>query len=76
MVKVISLSEAAYKELKSNKGTNESFSDVVMKLSKNKTKRPLMDFFGVFKENADEWNEIKKNLEEDRRKFTLRDVQF
>ena len=76
MVKVISLSEEAYRELKIIKGEKESFSDVVMKLKRNRVKRPISDFFGVFKDNRDEWEGIKKKLEEDRKKFKLRDVQF
>ena len=53
MVKVISLSEAAYVELKDMKQSDESFSDVVQRLAQLVgNKRDINEFFGV-------WNEIK-----------------
>ena len=39
-------------------------------------KRSLRDYFGIWKENADEWEKIKKIIYEDRKKFKLRDVKF
>jgi len=76
MVKVISLSEEAYKTLKTIKGNN-SFSELVIELVNEKPKnKSLIDFFGVFKENADEWEKIKKNIYEDRKKFKLREVKL
>ncbi len=44
MVKVISLSEDAYHALKSIKGVSDSFSDVVLKLTKKKA--DLISLFG------------------------------
>lgn len=49
MAKVISLSEAAYKELKRIKG-NKSFSETILSLIKEKrssNKEALLRFFGV-----------------------------
>ena len=69
MVKVISLSNEANKKLKSIKG-NRSFSEVVIEIT-GKKKRNIMEFFGVWKENSDEWEEIKKKIYEDRKKFKL-----
>ena len=71
MVKVISLSEEAYKRLKSVK-ENKSFSEVIIEFVPLKRKRDIMELFGVFKENAGEWKEIEKKIYEDRRKFKLR----
>jgi len=78
MVKVISLSEEAYKRLKARKG-NKSFSEVVIELdtsSWKKKKGDLMKFFGAFSDDAGEWEEIKKKIYEDRKKFKLREVKF
>jgi predicted CopG family antitoxin len=78
MVKVISLSEEAYKKLKAIKG-KKSFSEVVVEITderRARKKRNIMDFFGAFKENADEWKEIEKKIYEDRKKFKLREVKL
>lgn len=51
MVKVISLSESAYEELKDMKQTDESFSDVVQRLAQLVgRKRDIQEFFGVWSE--------------------------
>ena len=39
-------------------------------------KKNLMDFFGVFKDNADEWAEISKKLYEDRKKMKFREIKL
>lgn len=54
MVKVISLSETAYKELKAEKKSEESFSNVVIRLLETKKKKNILDFVG-------KWTEQKKN---------------
>ena len=71
MVKVISLSEAAYARLKGNKGS-KSFSEVVIEFVPEKRKRDIMEFAGAFKENAEEWRESEKKIYEDRKRFKLR----
>ncbi len=73
MVKMVSLSNEAYAKLKALKGL-KSFSEVVVELAdaKSKGKKNIMEFFGVFKDNADEWKEIEKKIYEDRKKFKLR----
>lgn len=76
MVKVISLSEEAYKTLKTIKGNN-SFSELVVELvNERPKKKSIKEFFGVFKENTDEWEKINKKLYEDRKKFKLREVKL
>lgn len=71
MVKVISLSEEAYARLKGVKGS-KSFSEVVVEFVPEKRKRDIMEFFGIWKDNADEWRAIEKKIYEDRKKFKLR----
>jgi len=36
----------------------------------------FMDFFGIWKDNADEWKEIEKKIYDDRKRLKLRDVKF
>lgn len=73
MTKVISLSDDAYKELEKLKKGGESFSDVVLELTK-KEKKPLSFFFGkLSKEDA---NAMEKSIEQMRKKAKLRDVEF
>ena len=76
MVKVISLSEEAYRKLKALK-SERSFSEVVIELAEKKAnKSGIMKFAGAFRNNADEWEEIKRKIYEDRKKFKLREVKF
>lgn len=35
-----------------------------------------MEFAGIWKEDADKWEEIKKKIYEDRKKAKLREVKF
>ncbi len=79
MVKVISLSEVAYKELKEKKEKEESFSDVVIKLihsEKTKKKKTIMDFFGKWPGDKKELDKIQKMISEDRKKAKTREVKF
>jgi predicted CopG family antitoxin len=75
MVKVISLSNEAYERLKSIKG-NKSFSDVVIEITPEVKKKNILDFAGAFKDNSNEWEEIKNKIYEDRKKFKLRDYKW
>ena len=78
MVKVISLSEEAYRRLKARKG-DKSFSEVVIELDTNsekKKKKNLMEFYGIWKDNTKEVEKMKKMIIEDRKKFKLREVKF
>ena len=73
MVKVISLSDEAYKKLKALKGDG-SFSEIVVNIVEEREakKKNIMDFAGAFKDNADYWEKMKKQIYEDRKKFKLR----
>ncbi len=74
MVKVISLSNEAYNKLKMIKG-NKSFSETILETIENKKKKNILEFFGVLK-NKEEWARIKKELEEDRKKFKSREFKL
>lgn len=71
MVKVISLSEDAYKKLRALKG-ERSFSDVVIELVETNPKRNIMEFAGIWAERSDEWEKIKEAIYKDRKKLKLR----
>lgn len=74
MVKVISLSEKAYSNLKKIKGAKESFSDVVLKLI-GSNKPSIFEFAGMFKEDH-ELDKIFQEVHKDRKKFATREVSF
>ncbi len=75
MTKVISLSDEAYQELEKLKEKGESFSDVVVKLSK-KEKKPLSYFFGKWPGPKEELDQLEKDINEMRKKTKMRDVEF
>ncbi|MBI2583172.1 MAG: antitoxin VapB family protein [Candidatus Aenigmarchaeota archaeon] len=68
MVKVISLSEEAYATLKSQKEKSDSFSDVVLRLSKRERKDDIREVFGVWKGDR-EMGKIFKNILKERRVY-------
>jgi len=60
-VKTITITESAYRRLKSRKLGDESFSDVILRLTK---RRPLSDFVGILSpESADA---IRRAIDSDR----------
>ena len=73
MTKVISLSDAAYSKLKAAKRTGESFSDVTLRVLKQK---PLSDFSGVWNISDEEATRIKEKLRRERKEFKLREVRI
>jgi predicted CopG family antitoxin len=75
MVKVISLSDEAYNRLRALK-KGRSFSEVVVELVESRKKGNLMKFFGAFADSADEWEEIKKKIYENRKKLKTREYKF
>ena len=66
--KTITLSEEAYKRLKERKKGNESFSDVIIRLTSNSS---LRDFVGIVDDTL--LDELEKNIEKMR---TNRSKQF
>ena len=75
MVKIISLSDEAYRRLKEKKFDEESFSRVVLRLT-NKKKPLLSDLAGALRERKEEWGDIKKSIYENRKKMKLKEVKF
>ena len=74
MVKVISLSDAAYVEMKALKREGESFSDVVLKLVEKPARKSITAFVGKWPGPKEELDKIKRLLGKDRKKFKLREV--
>ena len=74
MTRVISLSDRAYEELKKLKKGGESFSDVVIKVTR-KEKKPLIEFLGAWPDKK-EATRVAKELENERRRVKTRDVDF
>ena len=75
MVKVISLSNEAYNKLRAIKG-NRSFSELVINIMEKKNKKTLMDFYGIWADKKEEVEKMKKMIEDDRKKFKLRDFKW
>ena len=64
MTKVISLSNDAYTELKKRKGKGESFSDVVMRMTRGRQTGSLLEFKGAWV--GGDLDKVEKILERDR----------
>ncbi|MHA2294552.1 MAG: antitoxin VapB family protein [Candidatus Hodarchaeales archaeon] len=60
--KTISLDDEAYKRLKREKKANESFSDVVKRITKPVTRKPLIEFAGIWNLSPKEWDTMQKSL--------------
>jgi predicted CopG family antitoxin len=74
MTKVISLSEKAYETLKNIKKPGESFSDVVLRVTKNHQKKSLLDFAGTWK--GDDIDEVFTIVLKDREQAKSREIEF
>ncbi len=72
MVKVISLSEQAYRELKKNKGEGESFS-VVLKISRGK-RGSIAGFIGAWE--GDDLGRIEETLKRERQSVRSKEPSF
>ena len=80
MVKVISLSEEAYSELKKIKD-NDSFSETILKIIKDRKNKGtdyegFAKLAGAFKEDKEEWETIKKEIYEHRKKTKVSEWSF
>ena len=77
MTKVVSLSDEAYRTLKILKGM-KSFSEIVLEMARERAskRRNIMEFAGIWEDNADEWEQIKNKIYEDRKKAKTREVVF
>ena len=74
MTKVISLSNEAYETLKESKKPGESFSDVVLRITKKKKKKSLLEFSGKWV--GDDIDEVFAQVKKDREQATSRQVNF
>ena len=66
--KTVSLRESAYEKLRELKKDNESFSDVVERISQNQS---LKDLEGAYPEIG----EAKEQIEKERKQFQTRDLE-
>ena len=74
MTKVISLSDKAYIKLKKQKRPNESFSDVVLRLSAENKGESILRFSGVWK--GDDIGEVFSTVAEDRERSESRRIDI
>ncbi len=74
MTKVISLSEKAYVTLKKHKRPNESFSDVVMRIAGQGTKKSILEFAGKWKGN--DIDEVFSHVKKERERSASRNVEI
>ena len=59
----ISIKDDAYRFLKSLKGNNESFSEVILRFKEKKgSKEAIMKYFGVLKDADIDWSEKEKRM--------------
>ena len=65
MVKMVSLSNKAYSELKDIKNIDESFSDVILRLLKNT--KDIKQFAGILKDHKSELDLMEERITEDRK---------
>ena len=71
--KLIAVSNEAYNELLKRKGSDKSFSDVILSMIKSKQKGQgdIMRFAGIFKGDK-EFAKMAKKIRSDRKKFKAR----
>ncbi len=74
MTKVISLSDRAYEIISKLKGKGESFSDVILRLTKKKLKKPLTSYAGKWR--GDDIEHVFKKVLADREEGESREVKF
>ena len=75
MTKVISLSDEAYHDLKSLKGNNKSFSDIVRELAQKVKRKKLLDLAGAWNDSP-EMNGIFKNIFQERHRTKGRKLKL
>ena len=74
MTKVISISENAYKALRRLKGQGESFSDVVVRITKNVEPKSLLEYAGTW--TGDDMEEAFKQVLHEREATAAREYQI
>jgi len=68
VIKSLTITEDAYEALKSMKYGDESFSDVILRLSKEKV-GAAAKFFGMWKDKPEFADELARNIKEHRARF-------
>ena len=74
MTKVIFLSNEAYQTLKESKKPGESFSDVVLRITKKKKKKSLLEFSGKWV--GDDANKVLAQIMKDRERSACEKVDL
>jgi predicted CopG family antitoxin len=74
MTKVVSLSKKAYQTLKDLKRSNESFSDVVLRISGTKQKKSILQFAGTW--NGSDIDEVYSKVKKDREQSASREIEI
>ena len=67
--KTISIDEEAYKRLKNSKIGNESFSDVVKRITNPVKRKDIMEFAGIWDLSDEEYDKMKTKLRKLSNKF-------
>jgi predicted CopG family antitoxin len=77
MVKVISLSEEAYRKLKALK-SGRSFSETIVDIvdARRKKKKSISNFIGIWSGDDEYWKNFKKEVRKSRNKAKMREVKF
>ncbi len=76
MVKMVSLSNDIYAELKALKGL-KSFSELFRELiDKKKKKKSIKEFIGIWKDDSEYWENFKKEIRKSRNNAKMREVNF
>ena len=75
--KTISLPEDVYNKLKAEKGPEESFPQLILRLlKKEKIDNSIELLAGAFEEESEEWGKIEKLLYEDRLRSRKRKINL
>lgn len=74
MTKVISLSEKAYGTLKKLKRSDESFSDVVLRMAGEKERKSLLSFAGTWQ--GDDIDKVFSIVMKDRERAASRKIEI
>lgn len=74
MTKVISLSEKAYGTLKKLKRNDESFSDVVLRLSEEEKRESILRFSGAWR--GGDIDNVFETVMKDRKRATARKIEI
>jgi len=74
MTRVISISDEAYNSLSELKQDKDSFSKVIIRITKNMQKVSLLEFAGKWKGDKKETEKIFRELSKERSKAKLRKV--